>query len=227
MKQKYNDIDPDFKELVEKDNYKIIILIIFILIIVIFATIVLINNLKKDNNQESLEQNNNSQESLEQNENKNNVSKNEQIDNDKNNLEEVNDATKEYYCTDGYFLEENECVKIYKISPIVKYTCDEGKVSDKNCIIETKEYGKTSGNKNEYGGLAMSCEEGYTWAIDSFECYKIITTTKPATPNYSCMEGYTLTGTECIKSVTSNSLYKYTCPNGYKLDGQKCYKINE
>lgn len=226
MRQKYNDIDPDFKEVIEKNYLKIKILFVFIIVSICLGVVIFYyhNYLGSKKEQENYSNKIENSENIE--DFYNDKDTNLENSSKEHNKEEIIDATKEYYCMDGYQLEGIECIKTYTIAPVVKYTCEEGRLSDKNCIIEIKEYGKVTGTKNDMGSLKMSCEDGYILEMqeEGMVCYKITTTTKPAISSYSCISEYTLSGNECIQKVSNSALYKYSCISGYTLYGTKCHK---
>ena len=47
----------------------------------------------------------------------------------------------------------------------------------------------------------------------------------PANTSYSCPATYTLSGSTCSKTVTTNTTSTYSCPAGYTSDGTLCTRI--
>ncbi len=69
-----------------------------------------------------------------------------------------------------------------------------------------------------------SCDSG--WTLSGTNCSKSVTDTQPATPVYSCDVGWTLSGSNCTQStiLTQASIITYTCPVGWTVSGSNCTK---
>ena len=153
------------------------------------------------------------------------------------------DATKEYYCGDGFTLSGNNCIKLMTTTALYNYSCPDGYTQyGTQCekqTISSKKYILTCAGTNanqsenlikeicaEYGlpRNIKSCTTGYGYDSRTDKCIKYITETTSTSINYYCLDGMTLNGNSCIKEYSTTALSKYTCPDGYKLSGLYCEK---
>lgn len=109
-----------------------------------------------------------------------------------------------YKCLDEYELINNKCYKAVDTTNInIDYTCQNGyNLSNDKCI------------KYEYDNKITAdwnCPDGYTMGKEKYPdiCYKTITI--PTELEYYCTNGYTLSGTKCIKDVSTNPRIDYVC----------------
>lgn len=152
---------------------------------------------------------------------------------EKKNTEERIEASKVYYCSSPYILENNKCVYSLKSEALIKYFCTEGNQNGTQCeITSTVEY-----IPNKYGVAAELCAQyngsGYYntclctndgGTFRNNKCYKTVRTTKNATIDYYCPDSFNLIGQQCIKYFETDAPFKLDCPNGYKLNGNYCVK---
>lgn len=237
MKKKYNGVDSDFIEVVKSEGIKekipVMILILFVMIIFvifgyfIYGKITQFSNAKRDK-PNSVDKNNKKDNSSVQN------------PKDKTNKKYNNtvDATKKYYCMDGYKLEGDKCIYVYTVSANINRSCNTGKLVGHNCVenkvehIDVEFYCINSMNQevscyddsDDSISIVLDCPEGYTLeeTEEDFICTKETESKVTAIENYSCSEGYTLSGNNCIKRVEIDASYNYICEDGYELVGSKC-----
>ena len=73
--------------------------------------------------------------------------------------------------------------------------------------------------------MQYSCSNGYT--LSGSSCTK----TEKTNPKmgYSCGKGYTLIGKDCVLNASEKPIIRYTCSDGYSLDSNtnKCVKFKE
>lgn len=107
-------------------------------------------------------------------------------------------------CDNDYNLLDNRCVKtVDEKDPIVEYLCDEGyELLDDVCV------------RFEYDDINVnwSCPSGYNMMQDNYPdvCYKE-TIVPVSIQEYYCPRGYTLSGTKCIMTNSSNAETQYMC----------------
>jgi len=105
------------------------------------------------------------------------------------------------------------CGKKIETVTIHEYYCEEGKVEDNKCVINTSiepESIECEDDSFEFNEETRNCEY-----INAF----------PAQKEYYCNEGYTLTNGKCVNDETGESEYrqnsKYVCPYG-RVNGSNC-----
>lgn len=238
MKRNLNEIDPDFLEVTKGEGIKsklpVIFLILIVLVILGISGIFLYNKIMDFSLSKSSEITDNKTDEkntpIKSSSNKNNTKNN-------NKYKEIIDATKKYSCVNDYKLEGTKCVYTSTMKASVKYSCANGELVGNNCVTVTKEYADLislcyNSNTKEYYECEHSvpqkagCPDGYALIQDGNKstCMKENYHNTPATPNYSCSSGYTLSGTTCIKKTSINASYEYVCPKGYTISGSKCVK---
>ena len=93
-----------------------------------------------------------------------------------------------------------------------KLSCEDGYIlKEKSCYKEIE---------NKVATEVYTCEDGYTLKEDNSKCEKIETV--DAKKQYSCNNGYNLSGDKCLGVSTINATPTYSCPNGGTLSGSKC-----
>lgn len=93
-----------------------------------------------------------------------------------------------------------------------KLSCEDGYIlKEKSCYKEIE---------NKVATEVYTCEDGYTLKEDNSKCEK--TETVAAKKQYSCNNGYNLSGDKCLGVSTINATPTYSCPNGGTLSGSKC-----
>lgn len=93
-----------------------------------------------------------------------------------------------------------------------KLSCEDGyTLKDKACYKEIE---------NKVATEVYTCKDGYTLKEDNSKCEK--TETVDAIKQYSCNNGYNLSGDKCLGVSTINATPTYSCPNGGTLSGSKC-----
>jgi conjugal transfer mating pair stabilization protein TraN len=161
-----------------------------------------------------------------------------------------------YSCPNGGTLQGDKCVvtqtrdESYNATPHTTYSCPNGgSLSGTQCIV-TSSYAATP--KVVYGAWQNAGVKYYTssgkaytgttsklvlqGAISGAACgapcgnkgiwYKYIYYTRSQSTTYSCPNGGTLQGSQCVKSSSYAATPKttYSCPNGGTLSGTRCIK---
>lgn len=162
----------------------------------------------------------------------NNASNENKVITNKKDSKSTISATKEYYCSYGYTLNDNKCEYSISDEALVKYVCDSGVVDGSKCIVNTTiqiRYTSVAEEicANYYGsGYWSRCvcnKSGGTLQSDG-KCYQNTTIKKDASIEYYCPSGFELNGNKCNKHYETDALFKYTCPEGYTLNNTKCEK---
>ncbi len=130
-------------------------------------------------------------------------------------------ATPEYYCEEGYNLNNNECTKVItkKAMEILSYEFDDGNYY--YAIFFDKTIGKEL--------VQAACEEGkltFTASNDGYYgCYMNYPVPANSPAQYACLEeNETLNGTSCEKKESISVKKRFICPEGYTLIDAICYK---
>lgn len=117
-----------------------------------------------------------------------------------------------YNCPSGYKLSGTICEKEVSQEKIINATAkyeEQFKTADKVC------------NTTE----SISCATGFTYNKTTKKCEKKATITKDEKTIYSCPDGGTLSGTNCVQDASSSSVASgtsYSCSSG-TLSGKSCY----
>lgn len=195
------------------------------------------NNDSNSNNSNNTNQNNNNNININQDNNNNN-------NNNSNNTNKNNtiSATKNYYCSGGYSLSGTKCTYDFVMDPLITYSCSNGSQVGNECIITTKKTHAVvmvcagiNANQNiniinEYCAMhglpknIRSCKTGYTYNTRDNICELTTNQRIAAKQNLSCPDEYKLKNNKCVKTVSTDALYKYECPDGYLQIGDKCEK---
>lgn len=152
------------------------------------------------------------------------------------------EANKTYYCSDSsYILTGTTCKKnvTSTTNATTKYTCDSGGTLKgtvceyaispttswpfygTSCSKGTYNYQDRMCHYSESAKISYYCSEGTS---DGSGSCKISTTkTETARVKYSCPNGYTLAGSQCIIGNSIDANVKYICADGAELKGKKCY----
>lgn len=147
-------------------------------------------------------------------------------------------AEKEYYCEDGYTLEEDKCIKMTTkdAKSTEKIECSSGTYNKylNRCDINVNYSLDSKANdycdKNGLNDKKVCCEavNGTYASWESSWCYGV--TKKTISPSkvtvYSCEEGWKLNNDKCEKMISTKAKYKYTCSASYTLDQDQCIKNN-
>lgn len=122
------------------------------------------------------------------------------------------DAKVSYSCKKDYILNGDKCVKTDTADPVEKLQCIEGLTLQGNvCVSETI----------VPPNVSLSCSSGYT-LVDK-QCVKAETVN--ASSRYQCSDSrYTLSGTQCTYTYSSNSYITRTCVTG-SYDSSKGYCV--
>ena len=121
-------------------------------------------------------------------------------------------------CPDGYDSNGKQCYKTYTASATTssgKYTCPKGyNLAGTMCY---KTYAATLSESN-----SLVCPDGYS--LSGSTCYKSYAATyNNGATNWSCPNGGTLSGTNCVYAATyNNGTTNWSCPNGGTLSGTRC-----
>lgn len=130
-------------------------------------------------------------------------------------------ATSEYYCEEGYNLDNNECTKVIteKALEIQSYEFDDGnyyyavffdKTFEKEIVQDACVAGKLT--------FTVS-SEGY------YGCYINYPVPANSPTQYACLEeNETLNGAFCEKKESISVKKRFICPEGYNLIDTTCYK---
>lgn len=153
--------------------------------------------------------------------------------NSPNNIVEI-EATKEYYCTNGYTLNGTTCEYKFSGDALQRYYCESGELSGTKCTgyVNAVFTAYTSGVREQcqslYGsGKYNQClcnKSGGTYDSNKDTCYKVKEVSSNAKLEYYCTGDLTLEGDKCVKYYSLDAFYKYTCPDGYTLYVNKCRK---
>ena len=123
--------------------------------------------------------------------------------------------TGDYSCPVGSTLSGSQCttVSTFVANSTTNKTCpDGGTLSGSNCLTSTA-YTAT-GN--------YTCLTG---TLSGTQCTTVTTTVATVTHNYTCAAAYTLSGTNCNKSVSYAQTFSYSCSgNSYLTNGNQCYE---
>ena len=204
-----------------RNHKKIFAIVILILIVVAIGFLILKSNLEDDYNEES--------EAKKQ---------NYEIDIEKKFV----DATKEYYCPDGFTLSGTTCNSVIETVAVKTYDCDEGVpiVTTGECSTYVDEYvnpiwycSGTIPSMSEsqissyctekgYSRNLLGCPLGYSPDYQKNKCWKLAEKRVPAKVNYLCPDDYKVVGDKCKKTTSVTASYRLKCPNGYKLVGLRC-----
>lgn len=123
---------------------------------------------------------------------------------------------KEYYCEDGYELNDTKCIKAESIKAKSTASCDSGELMKNKCV-----------NTNEpVSSAGLGCPSGYKYMVVTDSCVNEQTGDEAAATGESCShmnkgEDYLMNGS-CYSYTTPN--YTYSCDEGYTLDGKNCIK---
>lgn len=154
------------------------------------------------------------------------------------------DATKEYYCPDGFTLSGTTCNSTIETIAVKTYECDEGVpiATTGECSTYVNEYvepiwyctgtipfmseSQISSYCNEkgYPRNLLGCPSGYSPDYQQNKCWKLAEKRVPAKVNYLCPDDYKVDGDKCKKIMSVDANYRLKCPYGYKLTGIKCTK---
>ena len=128
---------------------------------------------------------------------------------------------KNYSCVAGVYAGNGTC-RFYHEN-YFKYSCSEGTLQGKQCIIYK--------NAVKVSSASSSCPSGFVKKDNS--CTRNINATKTVSKSYYCKAGTTVTSDKkCLITIKANTTSKdvYTCPEGYDKIGSgsttKCRKKN-
>jgi len=104
-------------------------------------------------------------------------------------------------CPSGASASNGQCVSTTTVSPNTSSACTTGTPSGGNCVVTTSPT------------VAYSCSSG---TLSGSRC---VVTTSPSV-SYSCPSGYSLSGSNCVKTVAA-TVSSYSCSSG-TLSGSNC-----
>ena len=151
------------------------------------------------------------------------------------------EATKEYYCPEGFTLNGTICNSTIETVAVKTYDCDEGIpiVTTGECSTYVKEYAEPiwycittnplwpenviekQCSEKGYARNLLGCPLGYG-PDENNTCSKLVEKRVPAPVKYICPDDYKVVGDKCQKTTSVKASYRLKCPNGYKLVGLKC-----
>lgn len=154
------------------------------------------------------------------------------------------DATKEYYCPEGFTLSGTVCNSTIETVAVKTYDCDEGIpiVTTGECSTYVDEYSEpiwycmgTLPSMSEfqissycsekgYPRNLLGCPTGYYPNYQNNKCWRLAEKRVPAKVNYLCPDDYKVDGDKCKKTTSVNASYRLKCPDGYNRSGTKCIK---
>lgn len=154
------------------------------------------------------------------------------------------DATKEYYCPEGFTLSGTVCNSTIETVAVKTYDCDEGMpiVSTGECSTYVDEYidpiwyciGTLPSmsefqissycSEKGYSRNLLGCPTGYYPNYQKNKCWRLAEKRVPAKINYLCPDDYKLDGDKCKKTTSVTANYRLRCPDNYNLSGTKCIK---
>lgn len=152
------------------------------------------------------------------------------------------EATKEYYCPDGFTLSGTVCNSTIETDALKTYVCDEGIPisSTGECSTYVEEYvdpiwyctgtlpsmSETQINsyctEKGYPRNLLGCPTGYYPNYQKNKCWRMAEKRTSAEINYLCSDDYKVDGDKCKKTTSVTANYKLKCPDGYNLSGENC-----
>jgi RHS repeat-associated protein len=153
-----------------------------------------------------------------------------------------------YSCPSGYSLSGSSCTKTTTVAATIQsYSCSSGwTLAGGTCTLVTRSdaaalpatpiyacspHAVLNGSScnttvNVAGSPIMGCPSGYPSYGDNpgyFDCKIGNNHVAASVVGYSCPSGYTLSGSSCVKTVTTSaSIASYSCPAGRTLVGTGC-----
>ena len=141
-------------------------------------------------------------------------------------------------CPNGGTLNGANCDVLTPYTPTGDYSCATGTLSGSQCttvniFIADSTISKTCPNGGTLSGSNCLTSTAYTptgdyscatGTLSGSQCTTVTTTAATVTHNYSCSAGYTLSGTDCNKSVSYAQTFTYSCSgSSYLVNGVQCY----
>ena len=141
------------------------------------------------------------------------------------------DATKEYYCPDGFTLSGTTCYSTIETIAVKTYNCDEGVpvVTTGECSTYVKEYTdpiwycittnplwpesaiEKQCSEKGYARNIAGCPNGY-YPDENNTCSKLVEKRVTAKVNYLCPDDYKVDGDKCKKTMSVSANCKLNVP---------------
>ena len=153
-------------------------------------------------------------------------------------------STTTYSCPSGYTKSGSNCTKTYNATSKTTYSCPSGySKSGSNCTktyaaSKSTSYGSWVAKGTQYYTSANKAYTGttaklvYAGAVSGAVCgspcgnsgiwYKYTYYTRSTNTSYSCPNGGTRSGTNCVITKNATASTSYSCPDGGTRSGSKC-----